>query len=206
MTEPFIRGKQVVDQGGIGDIRIIKITNRDPKRPALDFISCSGGLFSDCNIHDFDMARFVSNANITEVFAMGTVLVDQKIADLGDIDTTILSMKLSNGALCIIDSSRETHYGYDQSLEVFGSKGNICVHNTCPTQVKLTNTEGVHSDKPHYSFVERYSEAYRDQFEHFFDAQLNDKSIPVSIKDIEQALLAARAAGQSYQPHKPIQL
>ena len=142
----FQRVKQVVASGDIGIPYIIKITNRDPKRPDLNFIPRSGGLFLDFSIHDFDMARFILNTDISEIFAMGATLIDPKIAELGDIDTAVISLKMSNGALCIIDCSRETHYGYDQRIEVLGSKGKIAAQNLQPTNVQLTNSEGVHSD------------------------------------------------------------
>ena len=200
----FVRVKSIVDNGIIGDIHIIKITNRDPLRPDLNFIPRSGGLFLDFNVHDFDMLRFISGAEITEVYALGANLIDPEIGKLGDIDTAIISVKLSNGALATIDCSRETHYGYDQRLEVFGSKGNVAAHNTQPTQTQLLTETGLHQDKPHWSFVERYAKAYRLQFAEFFAAVANDQPAPVSISDMKKAVLAAIAAQKSFDTHQPV--
>jgi len=184
----FLRVKEVVDSGQIGKMQIIKITNRDPKRPDLAFIPRSGGLFFDFNVHDFDMARFISGAEVDEVYASGANLIDPEIGKLGDIDTAIISMKLSNGAHCIIDCSRETHYGYDQRLEVFGSKGNILARNTQPSYTQLASADGVETDKPYYSYVERYADAYQQQFSAFFAAIAQNKPISVSAHDMKQAI------------------
>jgi myo-inositol 2-dehydrogenase / D-chiro-inositol 1-dehydrogenase len=200
----FQRVKQVVDDGLIGDIRIIKITNRDPKRPDLKFIPNSGGLFLDFNVHDFDMARFISHAEISEVYAMGANLVDPKIGELGDIDTTIITAKLSNGAFCVIDSSRETHYGYDQRLEVFGSKGNIIANNTAATNTTLSTDAAVSTEKPHYSFVERYADAYQAQMAAFFKAIQTDTSVLVNARDVKKAVVAAQMAGESFKTKMPM--
>lgn len=200
----FIRVKQCVETGQIGDIHIIKITNRDPKRPDLDFIPRSGGLFLDFSVHDFDMLRFISNSEITEVFASGANLVDPEIGRLGDIDTCIISVKLANGALCVIDASREAQYGYDQRLEVFGSKGNILARNTQPSCTRLSTTQGVNSEKPYYSFVERYQTAYCNQFAAFFDAIINDTETAVSASDMKKAIIAARCAKKSFETNTPI--
>ena len=193
----FLRVKSIVDAGEIGDIHIIKITNRDPKRPDVKFIPRSGGLFFDFNVHDFDMARFISSAEIEEVYAMGANLIDPEIGKLGDIDTAIISMKLSNGAHCIIDSSRETHYGYDQRLEVFGSKGNIKAQNTQATNTLFATASHVEVDTLHHSFIERYADAYLQQIKAFFTSINQDKPVAVTANDMKQAVLAAHAASES---------
>ena len=116
----FMKVHEIVRSGQIGDIHIIKVTNRDPLRPSLEFIPDSGGLFLDFSIHDIDTLRFIGGCEVDEIYATGCVLIDPEIEKLGDIDTALVTVKLENGALCQIDLSRETKYGYDQQLEVFG--------------------------------------------------------------------------------------
>lgn len=202
----FSRVKSTVTEGKIGNVHIIRITNRDPKRPDLNFIPRSGGLFLDFNIHDIDTARFVSGAEVDEVFAMGANLVDAEIGKLGDIDTCVISLKMSNGALCVIDSSREAQYGYDQRLEVFGSKGSVLAQNVSATRTQLSLAEGIIAEKPHYSFVERYQDAYREQFGEFFDALLNGKEPMVNANDTKKAVEIALAAKRSFELQQPIKL
>ena len=202
----FLKVKRAVATGKIGQPHIIKITNRDPKRPDLDFILRSGGLFLDFNVHDFDMARFITDSEVKNVYAMGANLVDPKIGECGDIDTAVISLTMKNAAMCVIDVSREALYDYDQRLEVFGNKGCIAAENTTPTRTILATNAGVISEKPHYSFVERFKDAYLKQFEAFFAAVLQDKPVLVSDDDALKAITIALAAKQSYQTNKPVEV
>src|SRR5699024_697740 len=119
----------------IGDIHLLKITSRDLKPPALDYIKLSGGLFYHIMIHDFDISRFIVVQEIVEVYAQGGNLVDPKIGEIGDMDTAIITLKFEDGCLGVIDNSREAVYGYDQRIEVFGNKGALTADNETPTNV-----------------------------------------------------------------------
>ncbi|MDR1482881.1 MAG: Gfo/Idh/MocA family oxidoreductase, partial [Synergistaceae bacterium] len=98
--------RRAVERGRVGDIQMIKITSRDPSPPPIPYIKVSGGLFLDMMIHDFDMVRYLSGSEVTEVYAAGAVLVDPAIGEAGDIDTAIVTLGLSNGGMAVIDNSR----------------------------------------------------------------------------------------------------
>ena len=202
----FVRVHDTVMSGKIGVPHIVKITNRDPKRPDLNFIPNSGGLFMDFCIHDFDTARYVTHCEVIEVYAAGAVLVDPEIGKLNDIDTAVTTLKFNNGSLGIIDNSRETHYGYDQQVEVFGSKGSIHACNTKPTNTILTSEAGVYTDKPYYSFVERYRDAFITELREFFTC-IREKTKPrASGEDAIAAVRIAQAAAQSFKENRPIEV
>ena len=202
----FAAVKEAVASGKIGTPHIIRITNRDPIRPDPAYIPDSGGLFMDFSIHDFDTARFMSDSEVEEVYAMGAVLIDPEIERLGDIDTALITLKLTNGALCIIDDSRETNYGYDQQVEVFGSKGSISARNTTPTNTVWSTAKGVFTDKPYYSFVERYEAAYIAELRAFFASVRDRTPTQVSGEDTLAAVRIARAVQQSYKQNKPVKV
>ncbi len=202
----FMAVKAAVEAGKIGTPQIIRITNRDPQRPDLDFIPKSGGLFMDFSIHDFDMVRFMSGCEVIEVFALGAVLIDPEIGRLGDIDTALITLKLTGEALCTIDLSRETHYGYDQQVEVFGSGGSISARNTTPTNTIKCTAQGVFTDKPHYSFVERYEAAFVAELRSFF-AGVRDGTPPsVTGEDALAAVRIAQAAQLSREQNRPVKV
>jgi myo-inositol 2-dehydrogenase / D-chiro-inositol 1-dehydrogenase len=202
----FRKVHQLVQEGKVGDIHIIKLTNRDPLRPSLNFIPDSGGLFKDFSIHDMDTLRFISGCDVEEIYASGTVLVDPEIGKLGDIDTALIIAKLTNGALCMIDLSRETKYGYDQQLEVLGTKGCAAVHNTSPTNASFSTADGIVKDKPHFSFVERYKEAYIIEIKEFIDCVQNNQAPLVTGDDALAAMQVAQAAGESFKINKPVRI
>ena len=202
----FRKVHQLVQEGKVGDIHIIKLTNRDPLRPSLNSIPDSGGLFKDFSIHDMDTLRFISGCDVEEIYASGTVLVDPEIGKLGDIDTALIIAKLTNGALCMIDLSRETKYGYDQQLEVLGTKGCAAVHNTSPTNASFSTADGIVKDKPHFSFVERYKEAYIIEIKEFIDCVQNNQAPLVTGDDALAAMQVAQAAGESFKINKPVRI
>ena len=105
----------------LGDVHVVRITSRDPEPPPLAYIAVSGGIFLDMTIHDFDMARFVTGSEVVEVYARGAVRVDPAIGEAGDVDTAVVMLRHADGALTLIDNSRQAVYGFDQRVEAFGS-------------------------------------------------------------------------------------
>src|SRR4029450_4161068 len=79
----FRKAREVVAGGQIGTPHLLRITSRDPAPPPLDYIRVSGGIFLDMTIHDFDMARYLMDSEVVEVFATGAVLVDPAIGEAG---------------------------------------------------------------------------------------------------------------------------
>ncbi len=202
----FRRLKQAVDSGEIGRIYLIKITARDPAPPPMEYVKASGGMFLDMTIHDFDMVRYLSGSEVEEVYAAGAVLVDPAIGEAGDIDTAITTMKMRNGALAVIDNSRQAVYGYDQRIEVFGSKGSIAAGNRTPTQTILTTTDGVVADKPLVFFLERYQESFRAEIEEFIRSVREDRETPVDGQDGLASILIGIAANESLKRGEPVRV
>ncbi|MFC1565431.1 inositol 2-dehydrogenase [Candidatus Neomarinimicrobiota bacterium] len=202
----YLKVRKAVESAAIGKPHIINMTSRDPKRPNLKFIPGSGGLFMDFCVHDFDMIRFLTGREVEEIYVRGANLVDPKIGELGDIDTALLTLKLSGGAIGIINVCRETNYGYDQQLEVFGSKGSISAQNRRPTSVTLSCKDGVFMDQPFYSFIERYKEAYIAELNGFINCLETDGRPTVDGHDALEAVLIAVAAQQSLKLNQPVSL
>ncbi len=202
----FKRLHDLVQQGQIGTPHILKITSRDPKPPTIDYVRTSGGLFMDMMIHDFDMARYIVNSEVVEVFAQGAVLIDSEIGEAGDIDTAVVTLKFENGALGVIDNSRQAVYGYDQRVEIFGDKGAATADNCRPTTVELSTSDHVVKDKPLYFFLERYSEAYIEEVKQFVHACMDNESVLCSGFDGLQAQRIAKAAQESFEKGVPVKV
>jgi myo-inositol 2-dehydrogenase/D-chiro-inositol 1-dehydrogenase len=202
----FARVQELVASGAIGQPHVIRITSRDPGPPPLEYIKVSGGIFLDMTIHDFDMVRFLSGSDAEEIYAIGDVLVDPAIRETGDVDTVIVSMRLKNGALATIDNSRKAVYGYDQRIEVFGSKGAASAGNRTPDAHVLTDASGVHEAKPLHFFLERYAEAYVIEMRAFVDTVLNNRMPLVTGMDGLQPVIMGLAAARSLREGRPVKL
>lgn len=188
---------EVVKNGGVGDVHIVKVTSRDPEAPPISYVKVSGGIFMDMMIHDFDMVRYLSGSEVEEVSAVGTCLVNPEIGEAGDVDTAIVTLKFANGALGVIDNSRQAVYGYDQRVEVFGSKGCIAADNETANNTTYYTADGVYKEKPLWFFLERYNDAYIDEVRGFVDAILDGSETPLGAFDGLQPVLIAEAALES---------
>ncbi|NLO63708.1 MAG: inositol 2-dehydrogenase [Clostridiales bacterium] len=202
----FRAAREAVKAGKIGELNVLKITSRDPAPPPVSYIKVSGGIFLDMTIHDFDMVRFMSGAEVEEVYAVGGVLVDKAIGEAGDIDTAIITMKLSNGALAVIDNCRRASYGYDQRVEAFGSLGQVAIENDTDSTAVVSCAEGVIAEKPKHFFLERYMQAYADEITSFIDAVLKDKEVEVNVIDGLKPVLIGLAAKLSIAENRPVKV
>ena len=202
----FLKIKQLVVDGKIGEPHILKITSRDPAPPPAEYSAVSGGMFMDMTIHDFDMARYIAGSEVTEVYTKAAVLVDPAIGKAGDVDTAVITLSFANGAIGVIDNSRKAVYGYDQRVEIFGSKGMAGADNNYPENHRYFASDGVHSSLPLNFFMDRYLEAYANEMKIFCDAVINDLKLPVSGFDGLMSVAIALAAKKSHLENRPVKL
>lgn len=202
----FKRAKELISNGKIGKPHILKITSRDPQPPPIEYVKVSGGIFSDMTIHDFDMARYLMNDEIEEVYASGNTLINEEIGKFGDVDTAVTVLRFKSGAMGIIDNSRKAVYGYDQRIEIFGSDGMIMVNNKLEDDVITADKNNFKLSKPLYFFLERYQESYLHEMKEFVNSILNNSNPPVSGLDGKIAILIAQAAKKSLEENRPIKL
>ena len=192
----------------IGELEMLIITSRDPEPPGLDYLNAAGGFFRDTTIHDFDLARFILGDDpIIEVSGFGDNLFDENAKKAGDFDTAMFVLKSKAGVMIHINNSRRAVYGYDQRVEAFGSKGMIISNNQTPTSIERYNNAFTSSKEPvlHF-FIERYSQAYRDQFNHFIESIKKKQKPSVGFEDGRNALIIANAAYESNRLKKTIEI
>jgi myo-inositol 2-dehydrogenase/D-chiro-inositol 1-dehydrogenase len=199
--------KRRLDAGAVGSLEQVIITNRDPGLPELRFLATSGGLFLDFTIHDFDMARWLLGEEPVEVFAWGAVLVDPRVRTEGkDIDTAMLLLRTASGKMCHINNTRRAVYGYDQRIEVFGSKGMLRAANLTPTSVESFGAQATCADNPWPNFQTRYAAAYAAELSSFIRSVEKRKPAEVGPEDSRQVLVLAEAALKSSQTGKPVKV
>ncbi|GAB5511445.1 MAG: inositol 2-dehydrogenase [Hyphomicrobiales bacterium] len=190
--------------GEIGDVEIVTILSRDPSPPPLSYVKSSGGLFRDMMIHDFDMARFMLGEEPVQVFAVGSALVDPEVGTLGDVDTAAVTLTTATGKICQISNSRRATYGYDQRLEVHGSKGMLRAENKLENAVEVATEAGFRRAPTLNFFLERYEAAYLAEMAGFVDAVLAKHAVSPSIHDGLRAQVIADAATHSWQSGQPV--
>ena len=202
----FNRVRQAVASGEIGEPHLIHIISRDPEPPTPEYVKTSGGIFMDMTIHDFDMARYLIGKEVVEIYTGGGVRIDPEIGKAGDLDTVLLLLKYEDGTLGTIDNSEKAAYGYDQRVEVFGSKGAIQISNNYPNSATVSAGQAIYRDKPLYFFTERYLESYAAEMRSFIDAVLLDQPVRVTGKDARMPVVMGLAARRSYDENRPVRL
>jgi myo-inositol 2-dehydrogenase/D-chiro-inositol 1-dehydrogenase len=193
-----------ISEGAIGDVEIVTVISRDPEPPPLSYVERSGGLYRDMMIHDFDIARFMLGEEPVEVTAYGSALVDPGVAKLDDVDTALVIMRTAPGRLVQISCSRRAAYGYDQRIEVHGSKGMARSGNVLESTVEVAGKSGFAAAPAQHFFLERYAEAYRRELAAFIDAVSNGRAPSPDGRDGLQAQRLADAATLSRKTGKPI--
>ncbi len=202
----FARVRQAIVAGEIGTPALLHIISRDPGPPPLEYVKVSGGMFMDMTIHDFDMARFLIGAEVEEIYAQAAITVDPAIGAAGDVDTAVIMLKYSNGVIGTIDNCRRAAYGYDQRVEVLGSKGAIATANNYPNAAVVSDSVSVRRDLPLNFFMDRYTESFATEIAAFVDAVLHDKPTPVTGLDGRVPVVMGLAAGKSYREDRPVKL
>jgi myo-inositol 2-dehydrogenase/D-chiro-inositol 1-dehydrogenase len=191
--------RAALERGEIGDLHQVVITSRDPGMPPRAYYEAAGGLFRDMTIHDFDLARFMLGEEPVEVFAMGGGLIDPGLmGELGDHDTAMILMRTASGKQCHINNSRTAVYGYDQRVELLGTKGMLQSENRRPHEMRrATATETGVAEPYLFFFIERYREAFMAEIDAFVDAVEAGRPAEVGFEDGRRALILAEAAYRS---------
>ncbi|MDQ0634396.1 myo-inositol 2-dehydrogenase/D-chiro-inositol 1-dehydrogenase [Arthrobacter pascens] len=193
----FAAIRQRVAAGEIGRLEHLSIVSRDPAPAPAAYIAASGGIFRDMTIHDLDMARFFIR-DIVEVTAHGANVFSDYIAEAGDFDSAVVTLRGRNGELVSITNSRHSAYGYDQRLEAFGSGGMLRADNISPTTVRSFGSRAVEAADPYEPFfLERYAAAYRRELDHFVEAVNTGTPCSPGFDDGISALILADTAAES---------
>ena len=199
--------KTAIDAGDVGNVEIIVITSRDPAPPPVEYVRTSGGYFRDSTIHDLDLARWLMGEEVVEVSAFGSNLVDDAIREAGDFDTAVTSLKSASGKLCLINNSRRAVYGFDQRVEVFGSKGMLQTANQMESGLLRWSEDGTaQQDRLKLFFLERYADSFRIELDDFLDAVETGRQPSVSGLDGRAALALADAAQKSAETGQAVRL
>lgn len=197
---------QLVRAGKIGQPQMVKITSRDPDLLPHDLIKKIGGLIFDFTMHDFDMARFIMDDNISEVFVKGATLIDPTLQDIGDVDTLAIVLTFEKGGYALIDNSRRAVYGYDQRVEAFGSEGMVYADNVTHSSVKYFNHANCLTKNPLPTFTSRYQEAYLAEIHSFMRSVLHDEPVVCTGEDALIAQRVAIAAQKSLESGYPVKV
>lgn len=186
-----------VRAGEIGDIELVEMSARGPSMPAIEYVATSGGIFRDSTVHFFDLTRWITGADPVEVYATGSRMVDPRIEQYGDVDTAVITLKLPSGGLVVLDNTRRAGYGYDEKIEVFGSKGMIESRRNRTGSVSRYLPGKVIDTGLHAGWFERVRPTYYNALDSFVTALESGIAPTPTLRDGLKAQALAEAATKS---------
>ena len=202
----YAAAKKRIDEGAIGTPIVFKSSSRDPYRPSLEYLdpNHSGGLLTDCGIHDMDLARWLIG-EVSSVYSIGDVLAYPEMKQINDVDNAIATLTFQSGALGVVDLTRSGVYGYDIRTEILGTKGTLQVGYLRETPLMVLTQGAVTHDTVPY-FMERFGQSYVDQLQNFVDHVLEGKPPSITCDDGIAALQISLAATRSLHEKRPVSL
>ncbi|WP_271986285.1 Gfo/Idh/MocA family oxidoreductase [Pseudoclavibacter terrae] len=191
--------RRIVASGELGDVSIIQMSSRGPVLPPLDYLKVSGGQMRDHTVHFFDLARWLTGLDPVEVSVLGSALADPRVAEIGDVDTSVATLRLPGDGLVQIDSVRATGYGYDERIEVLGSRGLAESGRMRTGNVTTYLGDRVSSEGLHPGWFERVQPTYASALDEFVAALETGSPITATLADGLKAQAIAEAATRSLQ-------
>ena len=197
--------RQALQNGEIGKLEMMHITSRHPAAP-LSYVKVSGGQLPDQTIH-FLICCAGWRAKIQwKVYGNRCGFDDPAIGEAGDVDTSMVILKFASGALCHIDCSRRADYGYDERVEVFGSKGMALSERKPRREVTLYQGEKIISDGLHPGWFERMEPTFYEALGAFIKAVQGEKTEYPTLWDGLMAQVIAEAAVNSLKTNQPVKI
>jgi myo-inositol 2-dehydrogenase/D-chiro-inositol 1-dehydrogenase len=165
----FQAAKKDLAAGVAGKPQLLRSLTRDPGNGSIPHAARvpAWTVFLETLIHDFDTLNwFNEGAEPVEVYAVADALVEPALRDQGFLDTAVVTIRYSNGAIAVAEANFSALYGYDVRGEVFGSKGMVQAGRATETAARRYTAEGLAADTPRLN-VELFRDAYTDELADF---------------------------------------
>ncbi len=197
--------RAAVASGELGRLHTLRATTLDPAPPPAEYIPRSGGLFRDCGVHDFDIIRWVSGREITEVTVLGANRGERFFRDAGDVDTAAIALRLDDDTLATVSLSRYNGAGYDVRLEVLGSVANAIVGLDDRAPLRSVEPDYPPPLFPAYpGFMERFRRAYIEELTVFTAVATGEAENPCGAGDALEAFYVAEACELSRRHNRTV--
>ncbi|MEV7315297.1 Gfo/Idh/MocA family oxidoreductase [Streptomyces microflavus] len=197
--------RAAVREGRLGRLHTVRAVTSDPAPPPADYLPLSGGLYRDCLVHDFDILRWVTGREVSEVYATGSDAGPAMFRAAGDVDTAAALLTLDDGTLATATATRCNGAGYDVRMELAGELDQIAVGLDDRTPLTSAEPEGPGAPaKPWPGFLERFAPAYEAELDAFLRVARGELANPCDGREALHALRIAEACEISRRERRPV--
>ena len=201
-SQPLLEAKPLVDSGQLGQILALAGTNRgmNPGGWFTDESLSGGGAVMDHTVHVADLMRFVSGAEVVEVYAeIDNLLFKQDYDDMG-----VLTLAFDSGAFGSIDTSwsrpKSFPFWGDVTLEIVGTGGVVGIDMFAQALHLYSDKEMKHSYRYWGGDIDL------GLIKSFVNAVANDTPVEITGEDGLAAVEVTLAAYESAKHAEPVRL
>lgn len=201
---PMVELRRRIAAGALGTIYHVRAVGFDAQPPDLSYLPTSGGIFRDLLIHDLDAVPWLVGEPVTEVYACGSVLVDDGFARADDVDNAVVVLRFAGGAHAVLAAGRHDPLGYDHRLEVLAEKDSVAVGLGPRTPLNSLDEDGPRASGAHPGFAQRFRAAYVNEMRVFAQVAAGSAANPSPARDSLVSLRLAQACERSRRTGAPV--
>ena len=197
----FLKAKEAVDSGAIGQVVMVRSNTRGPSipKPWMYDIRKSNGPLAEVNSHDIDTLRWFTGSEFASLYAIGGNYrcPDAKEEFPDFYDNVVLTASFANGMQGIIDGAQGVLYGYDARVEILGTKGCVFLGKTRENAVTVCTSDMKAAEEFTNSWKFLFKDAYLEEDIDFVRCILEDSSPRVTGHDGKMAVKVVNAGNLS---------
>lgn len=205
----YIEAHRKIREGYIGKPISMRNDNRDyyfDPEFYRRFSPVSGGTLLDTGSHDYDMARWLLDAEAVSVYGMGGSYVYDFLDEFNDVDNAALLIQFDNNAMGQFSYSRNCTYAYHVETEIYGTDGVLRICSE-PLNNRLISIDEEGAHKTYFKdFYDLYKNCYYDEMVDFIASIRDGRKARVTADDGLKSVKWALAATEAVQKREVVTL
>ena len=194
---PISKAAKLVAGGEVGTLYAMHMYAHDHLPSTLEFLEGSGSIYRDLHVHDFDLIRWITQSEISKVYATQAVREHKQYAKYDDADVSLISLTTASGVQVAITGTRHNPVGHDVRIEIFSSKDSLAVGLNRKTPIHDIDGQLNFAEVRYQGFIERFREAFASETAAFYEFVQGKIANPCPPDSARQALRVAIACEES---------
>ena len=191
-----------------GRIHLVRLTAHDPlvsPRPVPSGPPPEvAPIFRDSSIHDFDVVRWLTGQEVTDVSVTAGRRDGSLASDPREIESAIVTMRMSGGTLAVLEASWLHPTGYDTRIELVSDA--TAVSGGLSPRTPSRHADWTNATVGWSGYLERFKPAYRAELVAFLESCRGVRPPATSARDGLEAMRVAVGATRSFSEDRRVDL